>query len=302
VFKTEALAVLGEYNKNSQSPVNKLFEVLRDTAFDTHTYKHTTMGFLADIKEMPHQYEYSLEFFDRWYRPEYTTIVIVGDVEAEQTRELVKKYWADWERGSYEVDIPEEPAQEGLRRNHIDWPNPTLPWLAVAHKGAAYSDTAKDQVTLDIISFLGFSENSDLYKRLVIEEQTVDTLVAWNPDRMDPQLFTVLARVKKEADVLGIEKAVLDEFERFREEPVDPERLRAVQKHLRYRFSLALDNSEAIADTLAPYLALRRTPETINRLYELYDEVTPEDIQRVARKYFTKDARTIVTLAGGESK
>src|SRR5436190_12702324 len=58
-FKTESLAVLGGYNKNSASPFSKLNEVLHDTAYDKHTYKHTTMGFLKDIQDMPNQYEYS---------------------------------------------------------------------------------------------------------------------------------------------------------------------------------------------------------------------------------------------------
>src|SRR5215471_11558338 len=72
-FRTESLAVLGEYNENSASPFSKLNEVLYDTAFERHTYKHTAMGFLRDIQDMPNQYEYSLRFFDRYYRPEYTT-------------------------------------------------------------------------------------------------------------------------------------------------------------------------------------------------------------------------------------
>ena len=74
-FKTETQAVLGEYNKNSSNPAEKLDEVLSDTAFDKSTYKHTTMGFLKDIQDMPNQYEYSLKFFDRYYRPEYATII-----------------------------------------------------------------------------------------------------------------------------------------------------------------------------------------------------------------------------------
>jgi len=89
VFRTEALAVLGEYNKNSADPLNKLYEVLRDTAFDRHTYKHTTMGFLKDIQDMPNNYGYSRLFFERYYRPEYTTIIVAGDVKPEQTRRLV---------------------------------------------------------------------------------------------------------------------------------------------------------------------------------------------------------------------
>src|SRR6266487_7050468 len=62
-YKTESLAVLGEYNKNSADPTEKLEEVLHATAFTTHTYAHTTMGFLEDIQDMPNQYDYSIEFY-----------------------------------------------------------------------------------------------------------------------------------------------------------------------------------------------------------------------------------------------
>ncbi|MCB0744796.1 MAG: insulinase family protein, partial [Ignavibacteriae bacterium] len=90
-FKTEAGAVKGEYTKNNASPYQQSFENVRNTAFDSHTYKHTTMGFLEDIVDMPNQYDYSLEFFKRYYRPEYCTIVVVGDVTPEQVVSLSEK-------------------------------------------------------------------------------------------------------------------------------------------------------------------------------------------------------------------
>src|SRR5436309_1365450 len=83
-YKTETLAVLGEYNKNSADPTEKLDEVLHETAFKKHTYAHTTMGFLKDIQDMPNQYTYSLQFYSRFYRPEYVTIVLAGDVTRKQ--------------------------------------------------------------------------------------------------------------------------------------------------------------------------------------------------------------------------
>jgi zinc protease len=79
-FKTEAGAVKGEYTKNSASPYQQLYEKLLNTAFDKHTYKHTTMGFFKDVVDMPNQYYYSLFFIDSFYRPEYTTIIVTGDV------------------------------------------------------------------------------------------------------------------------------------------------------------------------------------------------------------------------------
>ena len=81
------------------------------------------MGFLKDIQDMPNQYEYSLKFFDRYYRPEYTTIIVVGDVKPKAVRALVDKYWGEWKRGSYKPDIPVEPRAE-RRRAPPTWTGP----------------------------------------------------------------------------------------------------------------------------------------------------------------------------------
>ncbi len=300
ILKTESLAVLGEYNKNSASPVQKLYEVLRDTAFDKSTYKHTTMGYLKDVQDMPQQYEYSKKFFDRYYRPEYTTIIVAGDVKPANVQSQVAKYWGDWKRGSYKAEIPVEPAQKGPRSNHVNWPSATLPWMVIAYKVPAYSDTVKDMAALDLIGFLGFSENSNLYQRLVIQDQLVDYLEGGYENHVDPYLFTAMARVKKPKDMKTVEESILETFHGFKDTLVSQDRLEEVKKHLRYSFAMEMDNSEAIAGTVARFVALRRSPDTINKMYEMYDKVTPEDIQAVAKKYFAENGRTIVTLTGAE--
>ena len=67
-----------------------IFEKMREAAYEQHTYKHTTMGFLKDIEDMPNQYQYSLQFFDRWYRPENCVLVIVGDFDQTKLVALAK--------------------------------------------------------------------------------------------------------------------------------------------------------------------------------------------------------------------
>ncbi len=125
-FKTEAGAVLGEYNKNSASPTFKMYEVMRETAFTNHTYSHTTMGYLKDIKDYPNQYEYAWNFFKRYYRPEYATIVVVGDIKADEVLAKIKQYFGDWKSGDFKQQIPVEPAQKEPRKKHIDWDSQTL--------------------------------------------------------------------------------------------------------------------------------------------------------------------------------
>jgi len=298
VFKTETGAVLGEYNKNSSEPGQKLNEVLRDTAFDRHTYKHTTMGFLKDVQDMPNQYEYSLRYFDRYYRPEYTTIVVAGDVDPKQVRTLVDKSWGNWKRGSYHPDIPAEPPQQGPRESHVDWPSPTLPMIFIAYKVPAYTDSQKDTAALDVLATLAFSQNSDLFQKLFVEEQKVDQLGAGNPISVDPDLFTIRARVKRPEDVPYVRDQILETVRRFQNELVPAAKLESVKKRERYGFALSLDNSETVAETVARYVALKRTPATIDLLYGEYAQLTPEDVREAARKYLVENGRTTVTLTG----
>ena len=297
-FKTETGAVLGEYNKSSSDPSNRLFELLRDTAFDRHTYKHTTMGFLKDVQDMPSQYDYSLRFFDRYYRPEYTTVILVGDVNSKQTRALVDQNFGSWKRGSYHPDIPVEPAQQGPRENHLDWPTPTLPLVTVAYKGPAYSDDTKDSAALDVLATLAFSQTSDLYQKLVIAEQKVDTLRASSPGSVDPDLFTINARVKRAEDLTYVRDQILAAVKRFQDQLPDAAKLEALKKRERYSFTLALDNPESVARAVSEFVALRRTPATIDRYYQMLGQIAPEDVRAMARKYLVESGRTIVTLTG----
>ncbi|MCB1636344.1 MAG: insulinase family protein, partial [Xanthomonadales bacterium] len=108
-FRTEALAVKGEYLKNFSNPIQKLIERVRDLAYQVHPYKHTTMGFLADIEAMPDQLAYSKTFFDRWYRPNYATLLLVGDVDTDSAMALVEKHFGPWQAKPNDFQIPTEP-------------------------------------------------------------------------------------------------------------------------------------------------------------------------------------------------
>jgi len=118
---------------------------------------------------------------------------------------------------------------------------------------------------------------------------------------VDPSLFQIRARVKKAGDVDYVRDQILAAVQQFQRKPVDAARLDAVRKHLRYGLALRMDNSDAVAQVVAGYVALRRTPATLNKLFEQYAALTPQDVQQAAAKYLTENARTIVTLdaAGG---
>ncbi len=296
-FKTESRAVLGEYNKNSANPIQKLIEVQREHAFKAHTYRHTTMGFLKDIEDMPNQFEYSKTFFDRWYRPEYASVIVAGDVKADEVFPLVEKYWGSWKPGSYKVEVPVEPAAAGPVVAHVPWSAPTLPWVSVAIRTPAFGETSREWAALDVLSDLAFGSTSPLYKSLVEVEQKVDQLGAFFPPNRDPYLMTVYARVKKAEDTPYVRDRILRTFAEARSVALPAERVKDAKDNARYGLLRSLDNTESIAATLARFVRYRRSFDTINELYRTYDAVTPDDILAAAKRYVVDAGLVQTTLS-----
>jgi len=295
-FQKEARAVLGEYNKNASNPVEKMTEVLYDKAYTTHTYKHTTMGFVKDIENMPNEMAYARAFFDRYYRPENVVLLVVGDADAEATFALVEKAYGGWAAGGARPVVPVEPPQAKEQRAELKWPGATLPMLLAGYHVPAFSTTNVDLPALDVLAELLFAERAPLYKRLVIKEQKVETMSGSADPHVDPNLFAVLARLKKPQDLGYVEKAIDEEIARVAKEGVDDKTLGEVLSHVKYGFAAQLSTADKSATTAAMFVALTGDLASINAYFALYDKVTPADVKRVAQKYFQAANRTTVTL------
>ena len=299
-YRTEAGAILGEYNLNFSNPVSLLRERMRGRAYMLHPYRHTTIGLLEDIEDMPNNYQYSLDFYDRYYRPNNSIIVVVGDFEQAELERLIERGYSSWERGDYEPQIPVEPPQTRERTAEVTWPNPTLPFLMIGYKAPAFSDQTIDMPALDVLSQLLFSETSPLFRKLYLEDQVVDVLSGGAGDRRDAPLFTIIARVTDPPRMAYVRDAIVAEIERMKVEAVDPQVLADTKSHMRYRFAMGLDNPASIAETMGHYLQLTEDPDTVNRVYRLYDTVSAEDIMRIATVYFPNTQRTVVSLTQEE--
>src|SRR5205814_4878907 len=140
------------------------------------------------------------------------------DGNREQTLALTKKYFSDWKRGNYMPNISAEPAQMEPRSASVEWNSPTLPWVAIAFRGPAYSDEKKDKAALDLLSPIAFGSNSELYQRLVLKEQKVDELETSLGNHPDPEIFTIYARIKDGQDVDYVREQILATFKRFTDE------------------------------------------------------------------------------------
>jgi zinc protease len=301
VFRTEALAVKGEYIKNSANPIRKIFEQVRAAHYREHTYRHTTMGFFEDILEMPEQYDYSRLFFDRWYRPEKAAVILVGDLEFEPTFALVEKHFGSWQRGSYQAEIPVEPPGEGPTSVYVPVEMPTQPWIAVTFRGPGFDPRDADTAAVRMLAQHYFSDNSDLYRKLVLERQVVDQMFSYMPMNRDPGLFWVLARITDPAATAEVRDEILATFARARTESLSADKLQRIQDRMRFGFLAGLDNSPAIGDALASFVQFERSVATVDALYATFAALTPADLTAAADRHFRDAVRTIGIIATGDS-
>ena len=233
---------------------------MQDMAYTKHTYKHTTIGFLADIKDMPNQYAYSKTFFDRWYRPENCTIVVAGDVDHDELVALVRKRLRRLGAGQGDGRrSPPSPRRPRPRSATLTWPVPTLPILYLGYHIPAADPTNPDIAALGALAQAVFGETSPLYKALVLEEQKVVTARGRGRGEARPRPVHDLGPGPQargpadgpEADRGGPGRGGQDADRRRRG-------WTRSRSHLRYAFAGSLDSPDAVAMAVGESIAIDR--------------------------------------------
>ncbi len=301
-FKTEAGAVLGEYNKSYSNPGMKLWEALAKNAFTGHTYGHTVIGYLDDVKAMPTGFVYSRGFFERFYTPDNTTILVVGDVDRAELLKLVRAKYGAWKGKHQPPKVPSEPAQDAPREAHLTWDAPTPARLTVAWKVPGYTTKVVDTAALDVAGQLLFGETSPLYRKLVLDEQkvlSIEESSGWH--RRDEHLYLVELKHKEAGIRAGLVTEVQAAVDALAKGSVDAKRLADVKSHLRYGRLMRLETVGQVAGYLAGIIGVAGDVGAAEAYFEQLAKVTAADVQRVAAEQLTPKRRTVVSIAQKEA-
>ncbi len=295
-FQTEAGAVYGEYRKTRTEPNFALFEALQAKAFEKHPYGHTTMGYERDIAAMPKLYDYSRQFFARYYRPENSVIFVAGDVQPDRVLALVERYYGQWQPGYVAPQIPTEPEQHEERHVEVSYPGQTLPMLSIVYKLPAFDASDRVRVAADLLADLAFGETSEAYRKLVLEDQAVEYIDAGAQLSRDPGLFEISTRVKDAAKIDEVRGVIDATIAQYRAAPPDADRVAALERRIKYGFLMGLQTPDSVANRLAQPIAVGGDLATVERLYATYAEITPADVQTAARRYLDAEHRTVGVL------
>lgn len=271
----------------------KLYERYLASAFIGHPYGRPIIGWESDIDLLP--YPKVLEFLNAWYVPNNVVVAIVGAVKFEEVVATMEKYFGDIPAGELpDRVVTVEPPQGGERRVNVEFDaSPTL--LMGFHKPVYPHE---DEIVFDVINYILASGRTSRFDQEIVRKKKVAVSVgAWSgPGSRYPNLFSISGDPMPPHTTKDVEKAVWAELERLKTEPVSDRELRKVINNVEAGFIRGLVSHYGMARLLTHYETVTGNWRDISNEIEKIKAVTPEDIQRVAKKYFTHDNVTVATL------
>jgi len=290
---TQKNVVIEEYKQRYENqPYGTILIETSKRAYEKHPYRWTTIGDPDHIRAAEDK-EFQ-EFYDMFYVPNNAVLTIAGDIDIDETKQLIEKYYAGIPKGTSEIYRPQvkEPVKNKEIRDTV-YDNIQLPAVIQAyHLPAMGTD---DYYAVDMLStLLSRGESSRLYKTLVDEKQLALFAASFPLPYEDPGLALTYSIPNVSVDPAELEEAMNKEIEKVQNEYITDKEL----EKLKNQIESQIVNSNTTLANRAYNMAINYTffknTNLVNTEIEKYMAVTKDDIKRVAKKYFRDDNRVVL--------
>jgi len=264
-------------------PYGDTWHKMRSLAYTQHPYRWMTIGAsLAHVEDAT--MEDVKDFFFKFYRPNNAILVVTGNVQTEQVKQLAQKWFGPIPAGTaYQRNLPKEPAQEKSRSMDVRADVPLDMLMMTWHMGGRF-DIGYHATDL-ITEVLGGGASARLYEQLIKVKQIFSSIDCYHFGTVDPGLLVIEGKLVKGISMTVAEKAVLDEVEKIKNDILDA---KEVQKVINKTESVICFEDMSImnrAHSLA-YYELLGDADLMNKELSLYQQVTPSMIQATAQQIF----------------
>lgn len=270
-----------------------LFEQVQSTAFVAHPYQFPTIGWPSDIKSW--RIEDLQKFFRTYYAPNNCAMVFVGAVEPKDIFALARKYLAPIPRQAAPEPIRTiEPEQLGERRVLVEAEAQT-PLLQVAYHGVAAADARMPAARL-LMWILTEGDASRLHRLLVEKEKAAIAVQGYLQEGFDPGLFWIFTVVPTGGDPAHTEALLTQELERVAREGVTEAELIRAKNLFAVAFWKEIGTIDGKAEALGQYQTFQGDYRKLFDAPATYENVTREDVRKVAETLLRRTQRTVGTL------
>ena len=298
-FAKEIKVVMEERRlRTDDQPLAKVYEALNATAYVAHPYHNPIVGWMDDLQNMTAAD--ALAWYERWYAPNNATMVVTGDVDAQQVRKLAEKYFGNIPVKTLPKTKPQnEPTQHGERRVVIKAPAEN-PYVVLAYKVPTLRDIDKDDDVhaLDVLAaVLDGYDNARLAATLVRTDRVANSAGAsYESISRGPSLFTLDGVPAQGTSIEQLERRLRGEITRIAKEGVSAAELKRVKTQLIASQIYKRDSVFGQAMEIGTMEMAGISSKQIDRIIEKLAAVTPAQVQAVAQKYFSDDQLTVASL------
>ncbi|MDZ7764575.1 MAG: pitrilysin family protein [Melioribacteraceae bacterium] len=273
-------------------PYGSLLEELFSRAYTTYPYRWTPIGSnqyidLATLDEF-------IEFYKTYYVPQNATLSIAGDIDIEETKELVDLYFGDIPRGTNEITRPtvkEPPMTEEIRDTVYD--NIQLP--AVIQSYRIPEQGTDDYYAINMLTtLLSGGQSSRMYKALVDEKQLALQAASIPLSLEYKGQFINFGLSNAGVEPMEVEEAMDIEIGKVQNELISDREFEKLQNQIESNFVQSNSTVAGISESLANYHVYFGDANLINTELQKYMDVTKEDIKRVANEYLRKENRVVL--------
>ncbi|MBP8308943.1 MAG: insulinase family protein [Burkholderiaceae bacterium] len=298
-FDKEIKVVMEERRWRTEDRAQSLMmEQLNAAAFVASPYRAPTVGWMNDLEAMT--VEDAREWYERWYAPNNALLIVAGDVQPAQVLALAERTYGRLPAKPLPARKPQlEPPQRGIRRLSVKAPADN-PMVVLGFQAPVLRDVERDvdPFALEILSAMLALNDTGRFTRRLVREQRVANAAEAGYDMISrgPGLFLLLAVPAEGKTTEDAEGAMRAEIARIAAEGIPEDELRRIKTQYVAAETYKLDSIFAQAMESAQLeitgFAQRDGPRVLERIRA----VTSAQIQDVARRYFSDDTLTVVTL------
>ncbi len=299
LFAKEVQVVMEERRlRTDDQPQSVVYERLMATALQVHPYRRPIIGWMADLQSMTAQD--ARDWYARWYAPNNATLVVAGDVKADDVVALAKRHFGALPARTLPDRKPQsEPAQLGEKRIVVKAPA-QLPYLLMVWHAPTLKDWAQDSTpyALQILAgVLSGNDSARLQKSLVKTQQiAVDASAGYDAVARGPGMFMIDATPAPGKSVAALEKAIRGELERLRREGISEAELARVKAQVIAADVYQRDSLFYQAMQLGEYVTAGLPPEALAGRVDKLRAVTAAEVQAAARQWLQDDRLSVAEL------
>ncbi|MEN3038098.1 MAG: pitrilysin family protein [Candidatus Kryptonium sp.] len=274
-------------------PYGSAWIKISEKSFKKHPYRWPVIGYQEHLDNA--SMDDVREFYETFYVPNNAVLVIAGDINIDETKKLVERYFGEIPRGPERIPRPspvDEPL-DGEVREIVEDINAPLPAVFISYR--IPEEGNPDSYALALLSgILSVGESSRLYQRLVYKDKIANEVETYSDSREHPGLFLIYAIANPGFNSDTLEKVIDEEIEKIRNYGVEEKELEKAKNKIESALVSARQTVQGKADLLAHYYTFYKNPELINTEIEKYRKVTVEDVKKAAQKYLDSKKRVIL--------